>query len=90
MLVDRQQIKVRLEGHACAHGKEDYNLRMSERRANAVKDFLVKEGGIAADRLTTIAYGETRLAMPETPTPKNKNSKEAMANRRVHFEVIMQ
>jgi OOP family OmpA-OmpF porin len=81
-------IKVRIEGHTCAHGQDDYNLRLSERRANAVKEYLMKEGGISSERLTTIAYGETRLAMPETPTPQNKNSAEAKTNRRVHFVVI--
>ena len=81
-------IKVRIEGHTCAHGQDDYNLRLSERRANAVKEYLMKEG-ISSERLTTIAYGETRLAMPEIPTPKNKNSTEAKTNRRVHFVVIL-
>lgn len=88
VLKENPGVRVRIEGHACAHGPEDYNLRLSERRANAVKEFLIKDGGIEAERLSTIAYGETRLAMPEIPTPKNKNSKEAKANRRVHFEVI--
>ena len=82
-------IKVRIEGHTCAHGQDDYNLRLSDRRANAVKEYLMKEGGITSERLTTIAYGETRLAMPEIPTPKNKNSTEAKTNRRVHFVVIL-
>ncbi len=81
-------ITVQIEGHTCAHGKEDYNMALGERRANAVKEYLVKEG-IDASRLSTISYGETRLAMPETPTPQNKNSTEAKANRRVHFEVIV-
>lgn len=81
--------KVRIEGHACAHGSEDYNLRLSERRAHAVREYLVKDGGVAPERLSTIAYGETRLAMPETPTPENKNSKEAKANRRAHFEITV-
>lgn len=81
-------IKVQIEGHTCAHGDEDYNRALGERRANAVKEYLVKQG-IAADRMTAITYGETRLAMPEIPTPHNKESKEAKANRRVHFEVIV-
>ena len=85
-LKENPGVKVQIEGHACAHGTEDYNMALGERRANAVKEYLVKEG-ISADRVTTISYGETRLAMPETPTSKNKQSKEAKANRRVHFEV---
>ncbi len=81
-------MKVQIEGHACAHGPEKYNMALSERRANAVKEYLVK-AGIDAGRLSSIAYGETRLAMPETPTAKNKESVEARTNRRVHFEVIV-
>jgi outer membrane protein OmpA-like peptidoglycan-associated protein len=87
-LKENSGVKVQIEGHTCAHGKDDYNMALGERRANAVKEFLVKEG-VDAGRLSTISYGETRLAMPETPTAKNKNSTEAKANRRVHFEVIM-
>ncbi len=83
-----QGMKVQIEGHACAHGPEKYNMALSERRANAVKEYLVK-AGIDSDRLATIAYGETRLAMPEIPTPRNKESVEARTNRRVHFEVIV-
>lgn len=88
-LKDNPGIRVQIEGHACAHGTEAHNMALSERRAQAVKEYLMKDGGIASDRLTTISYGETRLAMPEIPTPKNKNSSEAKANRRVHFEVIV-
>ena len=80
-------VKVRIEGHACAHGAEDYNLRLSERRANAVKEYLTS-GGISADRVTAITYGETRLAKPEVPTPNNRDSQEAKANRRVQFTIV--
>ncbi|MBA4374294.1 MAG: hypothetical protein C0402_15695 [Thermodesulfovibrio sp.] len=81
-------IRVQIEGHTCAHGSEDYNRALGDRRANAVKEYLANQG-IADDRMTTITYGETRLAMPEIPTAHNKNSKEAKANRRIHFEVIV-
>jgi len=81
-------IKVQIEGHTCAHGADDYNMALGERRANAVKEYLANQG-IDPGRMTTISYGETRLAMPEVPTPKNKNSAEAKENRRVHFEVIV-
>jgi len=85
---DNSGIKVQIEGHTCAHGAEDYNMALGERRANAVKEYLANQG-IGTDRMSAISYGETRLAMPETPTPKNKEAKEAKANRRVHFEVIV-
>ena len=80
-------IKIQIEGHACAHGSEDYNMALGERRANAVKEYFVNKG-IAADRLTTISYGKTRPLCVEEPTSKNKNSECMKDNRRVHFEVI--
>jgi outer membrane protein OmpA-like peptidoglycan-associated protein len=83
-------IAVHIEGHTCAHGTDEYNQRLSERRANAVKEYMANEGGISLSRMNTIAYGETILVMPEIPTAQNKNSKEAKANRRVHFEVIVE
>jgi outer membrane protein OmpA-like peptidoglycan-associated protein len=88
ILKENPGVNVQIEGHTCAHGPEDYNMALGERRANAVKEYLENQG-IEAGRMTTISYGETRLAMPEIPTPKNKNSVEAKANRRVHFEVIV-
>lgn len=82
------RVNVQVEGHTCAHGSEDYNMALGERRANAVKEYLVNQG-VSAGRMTTITYGETRLALPEVPTAHNKNSVEAKENRRVHFEVIV-
>jgi len=61
---------------------------LSERRAKAVEEILVREGGITPARLTTIGYGETRPAIFE-PIPKNIDSKEARANMRVLFEIIV-
>lgn len=87
-LKENPGINVQIEGHTCAHGSEIYNMALGERRAIAVKEYLSNQN-IAADRMTTISYGKTRLAMPEIPTPKNKESVEAKTNRRVHFEVIV-
>lgn len=87
-LKENAGVAVQIEGHACAHGSEAYNMALSERRAASVKEYLITSG-IAAGRLTTISYGESRLAMPEIPTPDNKESVEARANRRVHFEIIV-
>ncbi len=88
MIKDNPGIRVQIEGHACPHGSEKYNMALSERRAEAVKEYLVK-AGIQADRLTTIAYGKTRPLCVEEPTPKNKNSECMKSDRRVHFEVII-
>ena len=62
-LKENTGINVQIEGNTCQHGSDDYNMRLGERRANAVKEYLAKEGGIDESRMTTISYGETRLAL---------------------------
>ena len=62
---------------------------MSERRANAVKEYLVNEGVVTPDRLTKIGYGETRPAMYEA-APKDLYSNAAKANMRVLFEISVE
>jgi len=81
--------KVRIAGYTSASGTEAYNQKLSERRANAVKAYLVNEGVIASDRLSTIGYGETSPAMYEA-APKELYSPAAKANMRVLFEIIVQ
>jgi len=76
-----------IEGHACAHGPDEYNLGLSKRRADNVRDYFAANG-ITPERLKTEYYGESRLAMPEIPTAENKYSLEAVANRRVEFVII--
>ena len=52
--------QVTLEGHTDATGPADYNLRLSQRRAEAVVAYLVRRG-LAAQRLRAAGFGETRL-----------------------------
>lgn len=52
-------VSVRLQGHADERGSREYNLALGERRANAVRDFLVLQG-VDASLLETISYGEER------------------------------
>ncbi len=86
MLKDNPNAKVRIAGYASASGTGAYNQKLSERRATAVQEYLINEGIIARDRLSTIGYGETKPAMHEA-APKEIYSKAAMANMRVLFEI---
>ena len=52
-------VKVVLEGHADERGTREYNLALGERRANAVKDYLMTYG-ISSNRLSVISYGKER------------------------------
>lgn len=89
ILKDNPKAKVRVAGYTSASGTAAYNQKLSERRANAVYDYLANEGIIARDRLSTIGYGETDPAMYEA-APKELYSKEAKANMRVLFEIVVQ
>jgi len=88
ILKENPKMQIRIAGYASASGAKEYNQKLSEQRATAVKNYLVKEGGIAPDRLTKIGYGETRPVEYE-PVPSNIYSEAAKANQRVLFEIIV-
>jgi peptidoglycan-associated lipoprotein len=68
---------IHLEGHADQRGSDEYNLALGDRRAEAVKDFLVSMG-IRGGQVTTVSYGKNRPVCSET-------SEECyQKNRRVH------
>jgi peptidoglycan-associated lipoprotein len=70
--------KVLLEGHCDERGTAEYNLGLGERRAKAVKDYLIA-AGIAADRISTISYGKER------PFVLGHDESAWKWNRRGHF-----
>ena len=88
LLKDNPGTKVRIAGYTSASGTEAYNQKLSERRANSVKTYLINEGIITRDRLSTIGYGESNPAVYEA-RPKDLYSKAAKANMRVLFEIIV-
>ena len=59
--------RLTLEGHTDGSGAAEYNLRLSQRRAEAVVAYLVR-GGVAAERLRAAGFGENRLLTGYTPT----------------------
>ncbi|GFO71728.1 OmpA-OmpF porin, OOP family [Bathymodiolus japonicus methanotrophic gill symbiont] len=71
---------VQLEGHTDSTGPEAYNMGLSERRAQAVKNHLVEQG-IDASRLTTKGFGETN------PIAPNDTAEGRAKNRRVGFSI---
>jgi peptidoglycan-associated lipoprotein len=74
---------ITVEGFADPAGSEAYNRRLSQRRAQAVADYLVRNGGLSEESLNTVGYGETRLVRPGASGPGS----EGIENRRVTFVV---
>ena len=88
ILKENPNAKIRVAGYTSASGTEEYNQKLSERRAEAVRNYLIEEGVATPDRLTEIGYGEEKPAMYEA-APKDLYSKAAKANMRVLFQVIV-
>lgn len=73
-------VKVVIEGHCDEWGSVEYNLALGERRASAVKSYLVKSG-ISADRISTISYGK------EKPLDSRRTQAAWAKNRRAAFVI---
>ncbi len=77
-LLKTSDTSVRLEGHTDERGTRDYNMALGERRANAVRDYMVVNG-IASYRIETISYGE------EKPVAYGSGEANWSQNRRVEL-----
>jgi OOP family OmpA-OmpF porin len=71
-----------LEGHTDSIGSDEYNMKLSQRRAASVKKYLVEKLGIDAARLSSVGYGESR------PVASNKTDEGRQKNRRVVANVV--
>ena len=73
---------IRVEGHSDSTGRAEYNMRLSQRRAESVVRYLVEEGEVDDGRLIAQGFGETQPLLPNA-----KNKAELARNRRVEFHV---
>jgi OOP family OmpA-OmpF porin len=78
VLTDYPDVKLEIGGHTDNVGKAEYNLELSQKRADSVMEYLVNKG-IAADRLTAVGYGMDK------PLTSNKTRKDRAKNRRTEF-----
>jgi OOP family OmpA-OmpF porin len=81
LLKDNPDVRVRVEGHTDSTGPEKYNLGLSYRRSESVKNYLVTKG-IDASRLSVVGFGEAK------PLVSNKTRAGRAVNRRVEFKVL--
>ncbi len=82
VLIANPQIKkVEVAGHTDNKGKDDFNLELSQQRAESVRRWLI-EHDVAGDRLQAKGYGETE------PIASNRTSKGRAQNRRVEFVIV--
>jgi outer membrane protein OmpA-like peptidoglycan-associated protein len=79
LLRDEPKLTVEIGGHTDNVGKADYNMKLSDRRAATVREWLVGHG-IAASRLTSRGYGDTQPLVP------NDSDENRAKNRRVELK----
>jgi len=72
-------LKLRVEGHTDSTGSASLNQTLSQKRADAVRDYLVNTAGIPADQVVAAGFGQTR------PIASNETSEGRAQNRRVEF-----
>ncbi len=82
-LKSESDIRVSVEGHTDSRGTDEYNQKLSERRASSVADYLAR-GGISRSRLTTEGFGESK------PVASNMTEDGRAQNRRVELRIINQ
>ena len=81
--VENSNYVIEVQGHTDNTGKAEMNKRLSDNRAHAVMDYLVKKG-VDASRMTAIGYG------PDMPIADNKTKAGRAKNRRVEFKITFE
>lgn len=79
VMIRNPDLTATIEGHTDSIGEPDYNQRLSERRANAAKDYLVQLG-VGEDRITAVGFGE------DQPIASNDTDAGQAINRRIDFQ----
>ncbi|MFN5912459.1 MAG: OmpA family protein, partial [Bacteroidota bacterium] len=80
LLQELPELTIEISGHTSSEGNEGHNMTLSQKRADAVKNWLVSKG-ISADRMTTIGMGSTEN-IAENDTEENREK-----NRRIEFSI---
>lgn len=83
---DNPTIVIELSSHTDSRGSDDYNMKLSQRRADSARDYLIKQG-IAPDRIVAKGYGETQL-LNKCANGVDCTDEEHRLNRRTEFKII--
>ena len=81
VLTDDPEMRLRIEGHTDSQGGDDFNLKLSNERANSVRVYLESKG-VDRSRLTSVGLGETK------PIDTNRTPDGRQRNRRVEFHIV--
>jgi outer membrane protein OmpA-like peptidoglycan-associated protein len=85
MLRENPQLRIQLSSHTDCRGENEYNLDLSQKRAQSAVDFLI-EHGVRTERLVPVGYGESKLAVECECTTCSET--EHQKNRRTTFKIL--
>ena len=87
VLNDNPEISIELSSHTDSIASDDFNLRLSQRRAQSAVDYIVN-AGIDRGRLVAKGYGESRPIAPNSKPDGSDNPEGRQKNRRTEFKII--
>jgi outer membrane protein OmpA-like peptidoglycan-associated protein len=79
---------VRVEGHTDSKGSDSYNQKLSDRRANSVKNWLVQKEGLRNVRFSTAGFGAKNPVAPNTKVDGSDDPEGRQRNRRVEIIIM--
>lgn len=82
MMKEYPQLKLSVDGHTDNVGSVDYNYQLSLKRAEAVKDYIISNGGVDASRIATQGFGFSK------PVAPNRTEQGRKQNRRSEFTIL--
>ncbi|MCG8389478.1 MAG: OmpA family protein [Cytophagales bacterium] len=80
-LLDNPDFNLRISGHTDSDGREDFNLKLSQERADVIKEYLVYFGNIESQRIEAKGFGSSK------PIVQENSEEDKSLNRRVEFEI---
>jgi len=83
LLLLKETLKIELAGHTDSDGEDEFNLDLSQRRADAVRNYLIKKG-VPSNRVTAVGYGENQ------PVADNSTDEGKAKNRRTEVRILEQ
>ncbi|MFK7757115.1 MAG: OmpA family protein [Flavobacteriales bacterium] len=87
VLTENPKFRIEIGSHTDSRGADDYNMKLSQKRAESVVKFLVKNG-ITKNRLEAQGYGETIPVAPNTNEDGSDNPEGRQLNRRTEFKIL--
>ena len=84
--LNKKQIVI--EGHTDSKGSDSYNLDLSQKRAESVRDWFMSKGGITGIQFQTKGYGETKPVAHNTKPDGSDNPEGRALNRRVEIKIL--